>query len=405
MNFFLREQEKGCLAEIATAFYINIYVMLRPLIVSYSYRWTELLPLIVFFLFFVSFAHRGIDLKGILLKNWLAFCGFVTGLFLVDCLLRFNEFTLENYYSFVIHGLITGFLLINVKRYDQLLKYWAVFAIIAGVLYVPDPFNDYTISGGYMDFGKGMLPAFIASVIIFSYYRFRWILPLMVLFFIETVIYANKGATVSAITIIVFFILFNTEERRKKIQRLVILLIVAFFVLLMFNNILEMFTVVSSKLDVGSYSLTDFGKISQMREMSSFGSRMRIWSQVSEEFTSHYLFGMGIGGFESKYNNYAHNFFLDLFITHGVIIGGLILCVLFRFIRNTMLFFKINKDLFLFSFVMLLLWIFPSQVSFTYWKMEAFWVFMFVNMYNNAGKMIRFVYVRDIENKIVENKC
>ena len=375
---------KGCAAELVAAFYMNAFIILRPLIVSYSYRWSIILPLIVMPLAMVSVVHRNFKINVLLLGKLFAFICVVTSLFLIDFLLRWNKFTWENYYSFLIHGAITGFLLANVRRYDQLLKYWTIFSIIAGVLYIPDPFNHYSISGGYMSFGSGMLPAFIATVIVFSHYRIKLIAPLMIVFFVETVVYANKGATVSAMAIVAFFIVFNTENKKKRIKRIMILLILSILLLLFLNTIFEIFNMIAVRLGVGSYALTDFSKIFRIKELSSFNSRRGIWDQVGEEFRSHWFFGMGIGGFQNKYNNYAHNFFMDLFITHGVIIGGLILWQLFRYVKNTMKFIKYNKELFLFTFSILLLWFFPSQFSFTYWKLDAFWVFIIVNIYNKT---------------------
>jgi len=375
---------KGYAAELVAAFYMNAFIILRPLIVSYSYRWEIILPLIVIPLAMISVVHRSFKIDVLLLRKLFALICVVTSLFLIDFLLRRNDYTWENYYSFLIYGAITGFLLANVRRYDQLLKYWTIFSIIAGILYIPDPFNHYTISGGYMNFGSGMLPAFIATVIVFLYYRIKYIVPLMIIFFVETVVYANKGATVSAIAIVAFFIVFNTEEKRKRVRRIIVLLILSILLLLFLDTIFEIFNMIAVKLGVGSYALTDFSNISRIKELSSFNSRSEIWNQVGEEFKSHWLFGMGIGGFQSKYNNYAHNFFMDLFITHGVIIGGLILWQLFRYVKNTLGFIKYNKELFLFAFSMLLLWLFPSQFSFTYWKLDAFWVFIIVNMYSNT---------------------
>ena len=376
---------KGCAVEIVAAFYMNAFIILRPLIVSYSYRWAMILPLIVIPLAMISIGQRGFKLNVLLLRKLFVLICIVTSLFLIDFLLRRNEYTWENYYSFLIYGAITGFLFVNVRRYDQLLKYWTVFSIIAGVLYIPDPFIHYLVSGGYMSFGSGMLPAFIATVIVFSYYRKKIIAPLMIIFFIEIVVYANKGATVSAIAIVAFFIVFNTEERRKRINRIIILLIISIILLTFLDTIFETFNMIAVKLGVGSYALTDFSKIFRIKELSSFNSRSGIWNQVGEEFKSHWFFGMGIGGFQSKYNNYAHNFFMDLFITHGVIVGGLILLQLLKYVKNTMGFIKYNKELFLFSFSMLLIWFFPSQFSFTYWKLNAFWVFIIINMYSKVS--------------------
>ena len=90
---------------------------------------------------------------------------------------------------------------------------------------------------------------------------------------------------------------------------------------------------------------------------------------------------MGIGGFEEIYGNYAHNFVLDILITHGILLSIIILVIILIFIRNTIN-FK-NKELFIFAMSILLLWSLPMLFSFTYWTVSSFWIFLIINMYIN----------------------
>ena len=93
---------------------------------------------------------------------------------------------------------------------------------------------------------------------------------------------------------------------------------------------------------------------------------------------------MGIGGFEVIYSNYAHNFFLDILITHGILIGSVIFLVIAAFIIKT---FRCKyKEKFIFSLVILLLWILPMIFSFTYWKVIYFWLFLIISIYKISGK-------------------
>lgn len=84
---------KGCAAELVAAFYMNAFIILRPLIVSYSYRWSIILPLIVMPLAMVSVVHRNFKINVLLLGKLFAFICVVTSLFLIDFLLRWNKFT------------------------------------------------------------------------------------------------------------------------------------------------------------------------------------------------------------------------------------------------------------------------------------------------------------------------
>lgn len=271
---------------------------------------------------------------------------------------------------------------INVKDYEKLLKYWTLIAIVGGCSVLADPFNKYAISGGYMDFGTAMLPAFAAGVIAYEYYKFKVILPLLIVFLLEIILYANKGATFSAFGIILFLVIYMTKDGKKRINRVVLIVIFATIILLFYSSILINLSKLADYFGVSSYSLS--GVNSSDVRLHSYYIRNDIWNNVGIELKKNWFIGLGIGGFEVIYSNYAHNFFLDILITHGIFIGTVVFLIIAVFIKNT---FKCkHREKFIFSFVILLLWILPMMFSFTYWKVHNFWIFLIISIYHFSGK-------------------
>lgn len=385
-------KEENRIAELMAAFYINIFILLRPISVVYSYRWSFILGGLVVIMLLSTVKSTSFKINGRTLKELFLLVICVSLIFLFDLLFRRNLYTVENYTGFILYGAVTGLFISNIRDFKALLKYWGILASVGGVIYIFDPFQQYLISGGYMNFGSAVLPAFAACVVGFNYYKKKIILPLAAVFFLEIAIYANKGALVSAVAIVIFFTIFNTENKSARRKRLCLFIVLAGCVFFFLPNILAGLVRLANILGVASYSLTDLDEIlTRNNRLSSYTVRTGIWDNVIHELKANPLFGMGIGGFESKYGNYAHNFFLDILITHGIIVGTIVFGALIKMIKNSLSFIHFNKDLFVFSFIMLLLWIFPSFFSFTYWKLNAFWIFVIINMFYKKRDLAREV--------------
>lgn len=380
----MESRQNSCI-ELIAAFYINSFIILRPLLTKYSYISTYILGieigvLVIVYLFNCKFRldrSNTIRMFGVVL--------IVTALFLIDFIFRRNMFTWQYYYYFLIYGGLTAVFFINIKDYGKLLEYWTIFAIISGGLVLLDPFNEYTISGSYMDFGTAILPAFAASIIAYAYYKKKLILPLLLVFLLEIILYANKGATFSAIGIILFFTIYMTEDKQKRIKRVVLILGLSIILMILFPTILKSLVKLSAYFGVGSYSLSDVNQIlTSGGQLHSYSVRTDIWDNIGTELKKNLITGLGIGGFEVKYGNYAHNFFLDILITHGILIGFCVFIMIAVFIKNTI---KCRyKERFIFSSVILLLWILPLMFSFTYWKTNYFWLFIIINIYHSVSK-------------------
>ena len=368
--------------ELIAAFYINSFVILRPVLTRYSYISKLILTIEVGILMLIYLFNSKFRIDKNNTIRMFIFTLFVSLWFAMDFIFRRNRLTWDYYYYFLIYGFLSAVFFINVKDYEKLLKYWTVIAIVGGCLVLADPFNKYAISGSYMDFGTAMLPAFAAGVIAYDHFKLKIILPLLVVFLLEIIIYANKGATFSALSIILFFVLYMTKDSKKIVNRILIVLIFVTIIMLFYSSILTYLYKLSDYLGVASYSLGN--GISQDARLNSYYIRNDIWNFVGIELKKNSIIGMGIGGFEVIYSNYAHNFFLDILITHGILIGSVIFLVIAAFIIKT---FRCKyKEKFIFSLVILLLWILPMIFSFTYWKVIYFWLFLIISIYKIHGK-------------------
>lgn len=369
--------------ELITAFYINSFSILTPILKQYSYVSKYILEFEVVVLFIIYVFKSGFKLDKRNINRMCLIDIVVTVLFLIDFLFRKNRFTWIYYYYFLIYGAISAFFFVNVRNYKALLKYWSILAVVGGCMVVKDPLAGYKLSGGYMDFGTIILPAFASSFVIFFYYKIRFILPLLSIFFIEIILYANKGAIFSAIGIILFFTIYLANNKRERIKRFCIISLVSTMLLLFSTQILRFFLKVSKDIGVYSYSLSDVeGILSQGMYLNSYTARTGIWRNIILELKNNLFFGLGIGGFEDKYGNYAHNFFLDITITHGIIIGLFIILMVIMFIHNMMLYR--SKDIFVFISIVCLLGILPMMFSFTYWKVNMFWIFVIISLYTKT---------------------
>ena len=365
---------KNSLIELIAAFYVNSFVILKPILTKYSYISIYLLMAEVFLLLMIYVINSDFKLNLVNTEKMFIFFVLVSGVFLLDFVFRKNSIIFKYYHYFLIYAVLTAIFFINVKNFEKLLRYWTIFAIIGGCIYILDPLYSYRVSGGYMEFGSAVLPAFLASIIGCFYYKIKYILPITAVFLLDIVIYGNKGATFSAIGAIIFF-----TRHLKRTCLLLFSIIIAFFLK---YQILKILIKIANYIGIRSYALIGLEEsISLGGKLDSYSVRNGIWGNVILELKHNLFLGMGIGGFEKTYGNYAHNFILDILITHGILLSIIILVIIFIFIRNTI---NIkNKDLFIFAMSILLLWSLPMLFSFTYWTVSSFWIFLIINMYIN----------------------
>lgn len=356
--------------------------LIKPLLISNASRSsTILLGSTILLILFSVFASRFLISKR-KCKIFLIIVFVVSAFFVWDMIFRPNNLLGQYYYNFIIYGIIPLVMLLEVEDFEQVLYWWSFWAIIVGIMYIADPLLGYQWMGGYMPYGfEAMLPAFSGACVIFFYYKKKCIMPLMILFFAEIVIFANKGAIITGAAVMIFTYLYSNNKQNvswKKLWGVCSGIIVCFW---QKNNILHFFIMLAKKIGIRSYSLITIEESFNLQGGEFFIGRSNLWSNVWEYCKQHIFTGYGIGWMEEITGNYAHNFFLDLISTFGIILSFFILIFLIVLLKKTI--YNSNAFFKYFLLLIFLLWFFPLQFSLTIWKTEAFWVFVGANLYMN----------------------
>lgn len=358
--------------------------LIKPILVNNASKSsTILIGMTILLILFSLFASRFFISKRKL--AWFFIIVFFTSaLFLFDLIFRPNNLLGKYYYNFVIYGIIPLVMLLEVKDFEQVLYWWSSLSIVVGIMYMADPFLGYQWMGGYMPYGfEAMLPAFSGTCVVFFHYKKKCILPLMIIFFSEIIIFANKGAIIAGAAVLFFTYLYSNKKQTislKKFGGICLGIIVCFW---QKNTVLSFFLMLAKKIGIRSYSLITIEESFSKKGGEFFWGRSDLWNKVLEYCKNRVFTGYGIGWLEENTGNYAHNFFLDLLSTFGVVLSFFILITLIVMLKNTT--HNSNTHLKYFLLLIFVLWFFPLQFSLTIWKTEAFWVFVGANLYmNNA---------------------
>ncbi len=125
---------KNALIELIAAFYINSFVILKPILTKYSN--ISILMIEVFLLLVIYIINSDFKLNVANTEKMFIFFVLVSGVFLLDFVFRKNSLTFNYYHYFLIYGALTSVFFINVKNFEKLLRYWTIFAIIGGCIYI-----------------------------------------------------------------------------------------------------------------------------------------------------------------------------------------------------------------------------------------------------------------------------
>ena len=291
-----------------------------------------------------------------------------------DILFRSNSVLYDDLYHLIINGIVPMFLILNVKDYKKLLWWWCTLTLAAGVIFLADPFMGYPLSGGYMPFGfNHMLPAFVSSVSFVLYYRKKWALIPAALFFVEMLIYSNKGSVLTAGIFCILFLLFSRKQKRKKILRIVIPIAILIGILFALRFVIfDAFYELALKIGVDSYSLRTFREMLYVSTDRIFALRTDIWELCAIELEQSWFTGIGIGAFQEKYGLYPHNVLLEIWVSCGILATLLFLLMLVTSIVHFKKYDNYKKT---FMFIILMLWLFPMQISLSLWNYAPFWIY------------------------------
>lgn len=370
MNKFLREQN-----EILLALYMTIFSLMKPILISVPEKSTIILTFTIAILIGIWILCELIRTKTIRISiKYAIFILIVYLVILGEMIFRKNNMLGDIVYKFSIYGAIPILLSSKITDYKKLLWAYAMFSVINGAIYFFDPLKSYSISGNYMDFGFcQMLPAFAGSMIIFFIFKKKYGIILGFVFFVQMFLYANKGATICALCLLMVSYIFLNKENSIIIKRLCVIIFILAVMLFNLKKIVELLIELIKNLNMETYSLVTFLNILQNNGNEVYHSRTDIWEKAICVFRKRILLGNGIGYFEAQFNGYTHNFLLDIAVSSGLV--GIIVIL-------TMLFFSIKRVVKLqdnykkyFLMIMFVLAFVPMMFSLTYWTVMPFWIY------------------------------
>lgn len=279
-------------------------------------------------------------------------------------------------YNYLLYGFLPVFFLSFTKNFAAILRFYTIFSLIVGFIYLIDPFIDYQLSGGYMPFGFNvMLPTCTGCILLIFYYKEKIGLPLFLLFMVVSLIFSNKGATLSSLLVFVFAYIYISKRGKEVFFRLIFSLLFILVLISSFPVIVEFgwFLTKLFKVD-GSYALSTSQMILDGRDALVLGARYDVWQEAINMYSTKPNVGLGIGYFE-KYSiqPYPHNFYLQVLVESGIY--GATIFTLFLLISFYKLFKMKNIDKKIFASLMLIQWMSSLMISLSYWVFMPFWIY------------------------------
>lgn len=357
--------------EFLFALYYFSFSLLKPITTNIQKHSTFVLLFFSIFIFIIwMYKNRNIALNSVLCIQS-CFLLILILIFLFNFLLYKNSLIILAIYNFVIYGLLPILFISNIKSYYHLMKYWSYISCFIGFLFLIDPLIEYRWSGGYMTFGfEVMLPAFAGTLILSLIYNKKYCFLLSLVFLLELIIFANKGAIITAIVFFIYAIMFFSTTLHNNLKNVIILLLLLLLYLYRIE-IIDLLIYISDILNFDSYSLTTFRIMLGEKSDMVYDSRIIVYEKALNEIKNNIFFGLGIKGFEYEYGFYPHNFFLDLTLSFGilgVIVFLIVLIISFYRINNF-----IEKEKKQFVVLLFIFWFIPLQMSLSFWGVISFW--------------------------------
>jgi O-antigen ligase len=379
--------------ELLFVVYFWGFLLLRPVLQKFAAKST--LILFVFVLLLSGFFLIGMILKkdAKIGKSVLLLIVLLL-LFLLDATLRNNSYSYKYIYRFIYCGFIPVLFLSKIRDSNALLKYYTWFSLIAFLIFAADPIGGYKVFSNYMDYGINFAtPAFFGIFLGCHYFKMRWMLVFEVLCFICILVFANRGALITAIFFIAAYFVFMSPKRKKILIYWFLpinVILVVFFINI--QTILKFaYEIFVNELGLKSYSLNKItGFIQTHNSTQLFSGRLEIWAKAGDMLKENLIFGHGMGSFQQRFGFYTHNIFLDIMIFFGlagVLFFGILIVVSLYNIWNS------KESVKILGFLFFLLW-FPKLLFSMYFIEDVgFWCFIgfasmsiYLNNYDMEGK-------------------
>lgn len=372
--------------ESICAFYLTMYSLLAPLTHTARGGSSTLIlmgGLVLCFVATVYVVHRNrIPIKYHFLFTILCIVGMLFGF---DYVIRPNEETSNYIYSFLIYGAFTIFFSAQVVDFKYFLKSYSILTVICGLIMARDPLFDYQWSNDYMEFGfTSMLPAFAGAMILFTVFKYKISAILMCLFFVELIIFANKGSGLTALVLFIIGFSFFRNGNNMNKKQITTFVLVLLLLYLYYVDIFLFFVRIADNLGIVSYSLNTIKIIiDNTNDNIVYDSRIDIWNNALQYFRQNPIIGCGIGYYKSVSEGYEHNLFLEVLNSWGIVGALLLFVALFKsvsriFAKNT---FSKQTTVILF----LIIAIIPLLTSMTFWAYQPFWAFITFSLVNERN--------------------
>lgn len=306
-------------------------------------------------------------------KIWLIVC-LVLLLFLYGYLIHgFGKWWLAYFIEFLMVGVLglflgkTNFSIVKVFRHICYLS-------------VPAAIFVYGMNMGEMDYGQWMGVSYgcVKYIIVFIIALFcplgilkkKWqkiLAILFLLFFLQFfLLYGSRGAILG---VFIAIMLIWSVQHNYRIKKLLILaLITAASIILMWDIVFPIISQYFANNGIDSFAVSKMGELKDITN-----GRSDLLSQGLKIFDENPIIGQGVTTFESKYNMYAHNIFIQIMCD-----GGLLYLIAFLYILSLSfkIAFKPSNSIDIRIFIIFLLSGYVVELLFSnyLWRSHGLWL-------------------------------
>lgn len=292
--------------------------------------------------------------------------------------------TLRTYFITCVPLYFTAIAVKDTESLDRCLKVMAYIAVLCGVMSLfwlnPNIKDEsYSQSFGYMLLPSGVI-LFREIIKKFSAITLGvWVVSLALLLFSGA-----RGPLFSVVAFSFIYLLIKTDKRKKKsVFGMAAMLSLIAVAVLKFNSLVDFAYRISLKIGVNTRILD---KLTEGELLSSSG-RNNYYDFVIDYIKSHPLIGSGMINdraiianalsvpAEDAYGAYPHNFFLELLMQFGIVIGSVIIIAFLGLLIYT-LFGKFKSSYKEYMIMFLFIGFVPLMVSGSYITFQGFYVLL-----------------------------
>lgn len=262
-----------------------------------------------------------------------------TMLLLFSAALFYNDTVATYMYNFLIYGLLPLYFLSRITSLGTFFRYFAYVSVVTVLLFGLDPLSGYLMTTDYMVYGYYvMLPAFIALYIARKYLGIWWLIIFEIVAFILILVFANRGAALAALSLIVLSSLFVDRQTARRWLLFTAAGAVSVVALLNLTTLLEWGIDIARDAGQSSYALEKM-YASLDESTGSLSGRDTLWDGATAMFLSSPITGHGIAAFEQSQGIYTHNLILEVAVSFGLLglmaLAGYITYLLYKMLKTT----------------------------------------------------------------------